>query len=61
MIRPLPQALASYVTECFGYRAEGVPKYDHIGLPGPTVVVVIDLADCVRVSGLGNAARRDSG
>lgn len=55
---PLPGALRPYVNAVFGYHAEGVPAYDHVALPTPSLVVVIDLADGLCLSGLGHDRRR---
>lgn len=52
----LPRALRPYVIETQGYHAEGVRAYEHVALPTPALVVVIDLAEGLLLHGLGNDA-----
>lgn len=53
--RPLPAALRPYVDATMGYHAKDVPPSTHVGLPTPSLVVVIDLEDGLPLSGLGRA------
>lgn len=60
---PLPGPLRPYVQECVGYHSEDVPDYQHVALPTTTLVLVIDLSDGIRLSGLtdGPVQRLDCG
>lgn len=51
----LPTALRPYVVATQGYHVEHVPTYEHVALPTPALVLVVDLGEGLRLSGLGHA------
>lgn len=54
--RSVPPALRPYVESTMGYHADDLPQSTHVGVPTPSLVIVIDLEDGLSLSGLGRDA-----